>query len=341
MAKLTRILSIDGGGIRGILPGQILVELEKILQEKTQDPSARIADFFDMIAGTSTGGILTCLYLCPESAQSKRPKYSAQEAVDIYLERGDEIFDVSVWQRIRSAGGVRDEKFDAAELESALLDYMENTRLSHLLKPCLITSYNIEKRYPHFFTQHDALKKPSYDFFIKDVARATSAAPTYFEAARIQSLTQTVYALIDGGMFANNPALCAYAEARKITFRARSKQPTASQMAFLSLGTAEIKKPYPHKKAKNWGLVEWVRPVIDILMSGNADTVSYQLKQIYDAVGKPDQFLRIVPDLHEASPDMDDASAKNLSRLKEAGAKSALKYRKEMEKFADLLIRNA
>lgn len=341
MAKLTRILAIDGGGIRGILPGQILVELERILQKKTKNPSARIADFFDLIAGTSTGGILACLYLCPESPNSKRPKYSAEEAVNIYLERGDEIFDISFWQKIRSARGLRDEKFDAHELESALSDFMSNIRLSHLLKPCLVTSYNIEKRYPHFFTQHEAVKKPSYDYFVKDVARATSAAPTYFEAARIRSLTGATYALVDGGMFANNPSLCAYAEARNISFRNRAKKPTAKQMAIFSIGTAEIKKPYPYKKAKNWGLVEWVRPVIDILMSGNADTVSYQLKQIYDAVGKPEQYLRITPELHGASPDMDNATDKNLKLLKDAGTKSALKHRRKLEKFADLLIKNA
>lgn len=341
MPKLTRILSIDGGGIRGILPGQIIVALESILQKKTNNPSARIADFFDMIAGTSTGGILTCLYLCPESRNSKRPKYSAKEAVNIYLERGDEIFSISIWQKIRSAGGVTDEKFSAKQLENTLSDYMKTVRLSNLIKPCLLTSYNIEKRYPHFFTQHEAAKKPSYDFFIKDVARATSAAPTYFEAAYIKSLTGTGYPLVDGGMFANNPALCAYAEARNLTFRGRSKKPKASQMAILSLGTAEIKKPHIYKKAKNWGLVEWVRPVIDILMSGNADTVSYQLKQIYDAVEKPEQYLRIDPELHGASPDMDDASEKNLKRLQKAGVMSAATYRRKLEKFADLLIKNA
>jgi len=157
--KLTRILSIDGGGIRGILPGQVLVELERILQLNTQDANARIADYFDLLAGTSTGGILTCLSLCPESPQSSRPRFTAKQAVDLYLERGDEIFDVSIWKRIQSAGGLTDEKFDAKELERALRDYGGNVRLSQLLKPCLIPSYNIEKRYPHFFTQHDAVKK--------------------------------------------------------------------------------------------------------------------------------------------------------------------------------------
>lgn len=338
--KLTRILSIDGGGIRGILPGQILVELERILQLKTKDPNVRIADYFDFLAGTSTGGILTCLYLCPESPQSPRPRYTAKQTVDLYLERGDEIFDVSIWKKLQSAGGLTDEKFDQKELERALNDYLGTVKLSQLLKPCLMTSYNIEQRYPHFFTQHDAAKKPSYDFYARDVARATSAAPTYFETALVNSLTGTSYPLVDGGLFANNPALCAYAEVRSMKFPRRSQYPVLKEMAILSLATGEIKKPYAYAKAKDWGLVEWVRPVIDILMTANSDTVSYELGQMFDAVDKSAQYLRIVPDLGKASPEMDNATPQNLKALQEAGAQTAEAHRQALDAFADLLIRN-
>ena len=338
--KLTRILSIDGGGIRGILPGQILVELERILQVKSQDPNARLADYFDLFAGTSTGGILTCLYLCPESPRSSRPRYTAKQTVELYLERGDEIFDVSIWKQLQSAGGFIDEKFDAGALERALRDYGGNVRLSQLLKPCLITSYNIEKRYPHFFTQHDAAEKPSYDFYVREVARATSAAPTFFEAALVTSMTGTAYPLVDGGLFANNPALCAYAEARSMRFPKRSRYPVLKDMAILSLGTGEIKKPYAYANAKDWGFVEWVRPVIDILMTANSDTVQYELGQMFDAVGRSAQYLRIVPTLHNASPDMDNASSSNLKALQEAGVITAAANRQALEAFAELLIQN-
>lgn len=338
--KLTRILSIDGGGIRGILPGHVLVELERILQLKTQDANARIADYFDLFAGTSTGGILACLLLCPETSRSPRPRFTAKQTVDLYLERGDEIFDVSIWKTLHSVGGLTDEKFDERELERALHDYLGGVKLSQLLKPCLITSYNIEKRYPHFFTQHDAVNKPSYDFYVRDVARATSAAPTFFEAARVTSLTGTAYPLVDGGLVANNPALCAYAEARSMRFPKRSRYPTLKDMAILSLGTGEIKKSYPYEKAKDWGLVEWVRPVIDILMTANSDTVQYELAQMFDAVGRSAQYLRVIPTLHNASPDMDNASPANLKALQEAGTITAAAHRRRLEAFADLLIRN-
>ena len=103
-----RILSIDGGGIRGILPGQILISLEEKLKTKSGDPLARIGDYFDLVAGTSTGAILGAAYICPN--EEGRPKFSAQEAVNFYLEDGDEIFDVGFWRSIGTLGGVNDEK---------------------------------------------------------------------------------------------------------------------------------------------------------------------------------------------------------------------------------------
>ena len=338
-SKLTRILSIDGGGIRGIIPGQILVALEKKLQQLDNNPKGKIADYFDMIAGTSTGGILACIYLSPEKAGSKKPRFSAKEAVDLYLERGDEIFDISFWHKIKSAGGVMDEKYAADELEDALNDYMGELKLSELIKPCLVSSYDIKRRKAHFFTQHDA-NTNEHNYLVKEVARATSAAPTYFEVAKIKSLSNVTYPLIDGGVFVNNPTLCAYAEARKLKFDKFRQKPSAKNMLIFSLGTGTTSKPYYYQDAKDWGMVQWIKPIIDIMMSGVAETVVYQLKQIYDAVGTPEQYLRISPELGNANADMDDASMENLKALKVAGEKSAIKHDKDLTKLAEKLIEN-
>ena len=338
--KLTRILSIDGGGIRGIIPGQILVALEEKLKKLDKNPDARIADYFDLIAGTSTGGILTCIYLCPDKAHPGRPRFSAAEAVDLYLERGDEIFDITFWQKVKSGGGITDEKYSAVELEEALKDFMGDIKLSQLLKPTLITSYDIKRRKGHFFRSHIAKTNNSYDFLLREVSRSTSAAPTYFEVARAKAMDNIVYPLIDGGVFVNNPTMCAYSEARKLKFDDFRDRPTAADMMMLSLGTGTVEKPYYYKDAKDWGLVQWVQPIIDIMMSGVADTVDYQLSQIYDAVEKPKQYLRISPALGNANSAMDDASVKNLQALKEAGTENAIKFDKEITEFAKLLIAN-
>jgi len=147
--KKIRILSIDGGGIRGILPGVILSYIEDRLIEK-EGENARLCDYFDLMVGTSTGGILACTYLIPEKdgngKPTNRPKFTASQAVDIYLKRGGKIFEVSFMQKVKSKGGLADEKFSAKELEIALNDYYGETKLSELLKPCLITSYDIKAR---------------------------------------------------------------------------------------------------------------------------------------------------------------------------------------------------
>ncbi|MEW5819632.1 MAG: patatin-like phospholipase family protein [Cyanobacteriota bacterium] len=343
MAKYIRILSIDGGGIRGIIPAQILVKLESIIKEKTGNSDARLSDYFDLIAGTSTGGILACLYLTPD--KEGKSKFTAQKAADIYHNFGDNIFENSIFQNIKSLGGITDEKYPAENLEKALELSFEDTKLSDLLRPCLITAYDIENRRAVLFTHPEAKKegqKDLPDYYIKDVARATTAAPSYFECAKISDVNNEEIALIDGGVFAGNPALCAYAESRGIFKRPGgfNEKVTAKDMVILSLGTGIVKKPYPYQKAKDWGQIGWIKPVLDIFLTGQAETVDYQLREIYDAVGCPHQYLRIDPSLGEkVNPDMDDASMENIDTLHVIGFDTAEKDRKEdLEKFAALLL---
>jgi len=339
--KLIRILSIDGGGIRGIIPGQILVKLEQKLNEAEEkkgnkNPEARIADYFDLVAGSSTGGILTCALLCPQSGHALKSKFTAQQVVDLYLKYGKQIFKRRFKQKIRSLFGWTDEKFSAASLYNKLEEYFGETMLSELRKPCVITSYDIERRHGHFFAQHDAKKMPDYNFKVKDVARSTSAAPTYFECASIKSAEDVTCYLIDGGVFVNNPALCAYAEARQL-FKIGAKD-----MLILSLGTGSADKSFLYKKARNWGKIGWLRPLIDIMMSGAAEVVNFQLKQIYETVKAKGQYVRINPNLKDNAnikPEMDDVSDENITALKELGTITAEQCNKELDKVVSMLVR--
>jgi patatin-like phospholipase/acyl hydrolase len=232
-----------------------------------------------------------------------------------------------------TAQGTLDEKYPHEELEAALDDYFGKTRLSELLKPCLITSYDIERRQAHFFTQHDAKEKEGWDYLVKDAARATSAAPTYFECARVKSLTDIGYPLIDGGVFVNNPAICAYAEVHH-RFDVRAKD-----MAILSLGTGYENTPYDYNKAKDWGMIGWIKPLINIMMSGVSDVVDYQLREIYSAVKAPSQYLRINTKFPiTVNTDMDDASMENLHALKELGTETAQKFDAQLDEFVKYLV---
>ena len=333
---MIRILTIDGGGIRGILPGQILTKLEEIIQNKSGNASAKIGDYFDMIAGTSTGGILTAFLLCP--GFDGKAKYTAKEAVSTYIEQGGDIFEKSFGHSIVSAGGITDEKYQATNLENILREKLgADLWLSSLLKPCLITAYDIENRKATFFNQADAAL-PKNNFKVWEIARATSAAPTYFEAAQITSEEGKKFTLVDGGVFANNPALCAYAEARKYFTKILNKNISAKDIFMVSLGTGSIEKPYMYDSAKDWGVAQWIKPLVDIMMSGSSETIDFQLKHIFDSEDVPQQYIRIEPGMGASDQDMDSVSEVNLHALKLAGENSANRYKDKLEFIADELI---
>ena len=326
-----RILSIDGGGIRGIIPGQILVVLEKKLQAKTGNESARLGDYFDMVAGTSTGALLSAAYVCPDA--NGRPKYSAKEAVNFYLEDGDEIFDVGFWRSVTSARGLTDEKYSAKELERVMREAFGDIKLSELLKPTCFVSYDIRERIPVIFTQHDAAENGP-DFLVRDLLRGSTAAPTYFETARIYSLApnRKKHVLVDGGMVANDPTLCAYAEA--INFDGVNG---LKDMTIVSLGTGKELRKYSYSDVKDWGPLGWAKPSIDIALEGGPQMTDYYMKQMAETVENP-KYYRIQPKLYDASPDLDNASTGNLAALRDAGDRNAVEYDEMLDEIADALI---
>ncbi len=344
--KKIRILSVDGGGIRGIIPGTILMQLEKILQKLDNNSTHKLGDYFDMIAGTSTGGILCCIYLMPD--ENGQAKYSAEEALNLYIKNGHTIFDRTLLEKLTSAGGVIHEKYSDDPLYGLLTDYFGDVNLDKFIKPSLITSYDITDRKAVFFTSADARNDNMNNFKVRDVARATSAAPTYFSPAHILSLNGQLFTLVDGGMFANNPALCAYAEARKTEFSKvlndpeKKDKPTAEDMIIVSLGTGSVKKKYSYKDFEHAGEIKWLEPVIDILMSGNSETVAYQLTQMYLTLEMQYQhnYYRLEPGLKEACSEMDIATPENINNLYQAGLTYVHDNIKQLEEIAKTILDN-
>lgn len=340
--KKIRILSLDGGGIRGIITCIILRYIEEQLQ-KLDDPSAKLGDYFDLIAGSSTGGLIASILLVPNS--QKKAKYSIEKALELYAEKGEGIFNVSLWQNILNPFGVFDEKISEKELEKQLNEFFENLKLNEFIKPCLITSYDTENRKAKLFNTLDG-EDVVDNFYVKDICRATSAAPTYFEPAQIKSLYGQNYTLIDGGVYANNPTLCAYAEARKIAFSKVLKDelkpdyPTVNDLVIVSIGTGTILKPYTHNDLKNAGKIKWIQPLVDILLSANAETVDYQIQQMYQTLGVRNQlnYHRINPSLRNASSDMDKATKKNIEALIQAGLAYIDDNREELNTIVKKLI---
>jgi patatin-like phospholipase/acyl hydrolase len=323
MPEQLKILSLDGGGIRGVVSARLLAEVERRADRPT-------AELFDLVAGTSTGGIIALGVTAPGT--DGKPRYSAEELVELYAEHGDRIFSRSIWHRTRAFGNALDEKFSAGALEDVLNEYFGETTLAEALVDVLVTAYEIEIRAPWFFRSRLAREKPAeYDFPMTKVARATSAAPTYFEPLQLETDASPDYwALVDGGVFANNPAMCAVAEG----FDAYD----AEEVVVLSLGTGAQTRRIPYDEAKDWGLVGWARPILNVVFDGVSDTVDHQVRQICRTTEGIETYLRLDPRLDIGNDDLDDASQTNIHALK-LQAEQLIKDRsRDLDRFCSLLV---
>ncbi len=296
MNNPVKILSIDGGGIRGIIPAIVLAEIER----RTNRP---IASLFDLIAGTSTGGILALGLTVPKSPGG--PLYSAEQLVNLYQREGSRIFSRSPLRTVFAVDNLTWKKYSSTGIEQVLLEYFGDSRLRDAVTDVLIPCYELERRLPFFFRSTNARRRPDYDFPARDVARATSAAPSYFEPVRLPAGTHDKhYTLIDGGVFANNPAACALVEARTI-------HPNAAGYLAVSLGTGTLARTLPLTLARYWGTVRWAKPLLDVVFDGVSSTVDYQLHQLLP----PHHYYRFQTALNGHNHGLDNASKDNIKSL--------------------------
>ena len=301
MSEFVKVLAIDGGGIRGVIPAMILAEIE----QQTKTPAAEL---FDLVAGTSTGGILALGLVKPDDHGG--PEFSATDLCELYAREGKRIFDRSLWHRLLALDNLADEKYEATGLEAVLKEYFGDVQLSEAVTETLVTSYELETREPWFFARHKALDDPSNDFEMRFVARATSAAPTFFEPEELD-VTTPHGALVDGGLYANNPAMCAYVEAKKL-------HPDAEEFLVVSLGTGQLTRPIHYAEAKDWGLALWAKPILNVVFDGVSDTVDHQMKILCRDSDEGDpRYYRFQTELDIGSDDMDDVTATNFAALRQ------------------------
>lgn len=309
---MKRILSIDGGGIRGVIPALVLAEIE----DKTGRPTA---ENFDLIAGTSTGGILA-LGFSKDDGNGK-PQYPAKALADIYRKRGKEIFHRSLWKGVSSVGGIGDELYSHKGLENVLDDFFGDEPLGAGLTRTLVTTYDIQERRPLFLKSwkddHRAVK-------MKQAARATSAAPTYFEPA-LTPIGGSTHALVDGGVFINSPSVSAYVEALRIF-------PEETDFFVLSIGTGELIRPIEYQEARSWGKAGWLLPLLGCMFDGVSDAADYQMRRL---IGE--KYIRLQTSLSIGSDDMDNATQGNIENLKLEAKKLIRTHKAEMELIRQFL----
>jgi uncharacterized protein len=335
------ILSLDGGGLRGLIPIQALKYLEEVSGKKT-------VDCFDLIAGTSTGALIACGLVTPDKTGGS--KFTLQDIENTYFQRGKHIFEernalskfFHTWVK-----GIFFPEFNPNGLNKEL-EHLFNKegkiRLSDGIKPLLITAFDLNANRPEFFKTRyvhqilgDDANVPVYDrervvndasnALFYDMCRATSAAPTYLPAYKFNFDNRPLLC-VDGGVFMNNPSMAALVEMWKYFEYYRPGEKMEEENIYvLSIGTGKSKRRSvdSEKTAVYYGgKKNWVKPITDIMMIGPNAAADYQTREAltfnrFDENGKiissTVNYLRINIDLFEAYTDMTDSSDKTRNYL--------------------------
>ncbi|PON43968.1 Patatin-related protein [Parasponia andersonii] len=340
--NLVTILSVDGGGIRGIIPGVLLEYLESQLQARRIEldgKDARLADYFDMISGTSTGGLITAMLSAPN--KNNRPLYAAHEIVPFYLEHCPKIFPQSGGLFDFILDPIRDlaagPKYDGKYLHDTVRKILGNTRLHETLTNVIIPTFDIKKLQPVIFSSHQAKTvAPALDAHLSDICIATSAAPTYLPSHYFTNQDKdgktAEFDLIDGGMAANNPSLAAFSEITKQISKGNPdfgsiKALDCTRFLLITLGTGSNKteQKYNAKMSAEWGIVSWIyfngsTPIIDVFSEASADMVNYHNSVLFQAFSSEDNHLRIDDDTLKGDlASVDTATTENLNNLVKVG----------------------
>ena len=255
------ILSLDGGGIRGIITAVLLDRLN------THPETSDFLEGVDLIAGTSTGGII---------ALAIAKGASPAELVELYKNLGPSVFTDSLWDNIKDLGSVLGAQYDTEPLERELKAFLgETTTLGQLTKRVLVTTFDLDNLRPEPTRRtwkpklfHNIGQDNDGEALAYKVGLYTSAAPTYFP---------TVDGFIDGGVYANNPSMCALAQSQDE--RVYKNCPNLTDVVMLSLGTG-TSLTYQEGMNLDWGMGQWVRPLISILMDGVSGIADYQCKKL-------------------------------------------------------------
>lgn len=321
--QVIKILAIDGGGIRGIIPALILAEVER----RTNQP---IAKLFDLIAGSSTGGMVAMGLVTPNT--QKDIAYTAEEIALMYEQDGSTIFAQNVWRSFQTVGSINGSKYASHGMDEVLDRYFGEYELSDALADVLITSYEIQRRQPWFFRSHKARQSQHCNFKMRDVVRSTTAAPTFFEPAQVfHPEAEEFFALIDGSLQANNPSLCAYVEMK-------NKYPHA-EFLLLSIGTGDHLRPLKYEDARQWGLAGWSQHIMNIAFDASSSTVDYQLRHLIpSAPNGARRYYRMQGHLDGVNEELDDASPKNIIALKNLAKQIIQQHDRQFDELVEQLL---
>ncbi|MBP7175787.1 MAG: patatin-like phospholipase family protein [Thermoclostridium sp.] len=333
------ILSIDGGGVRGIIPSIFLGILKDMMENHGQKkPFHKV---FNLMAGTSTGGLISLALSAPLYKTPNGDLFAPEGGVvpqklpQLYETLADRVFPGNrqhVWRTMRQ---FYTSKYAAASFHTVLFELFGTCTVKNALTNLLLTSFDMKTMQPIFMKKRttEAGGETDPDFFMMDAALATTAVPTYFPPAHVIPVDDNAnYSLVDGGIFCINPAMSALTEARKIS--------PESEFILLSLGTGTQTEEYNTEAMNRWGFFNWIAPwlgvpLINAVGEGQRISTNHMLKR-YPGV----TLYRFDVQLDRGKGRIDDASPENLNYLRKKAQEMIQDNQPNMQEVLQALLTN-
>ncbi|PUZ67373.1 hypothetical protein GQ55_3G429400 [Panicum hallii var. hallii] len=313
------VLTIDGGGIRGLIPGTVLAFLEARLQE-LDGPAARLADYFDYIAGTSTGGLITAMLATP--GKDGRPLFSAEGINPFYLEHGPRIFPQRWSSLAAGVAAAWGPKYDGEYLRALIREKLGEKRVLDTLTNVVVPTFDVKLLQPIIFSTYDAMVTPSKNALLSDVCIGTSAAPTYLPAhyfwTKDANREQREFNLIDGGVAANYPTMVAMTiiteeimdrKEDAHQYLTKTLEENCGRFLMLSMGTGlrSEEEQYTAEACSRWGIIGWLRkrgmaPIMDVFMAASSDLVDIHVAAKFKLFRSESNYLRVQDNTRLAAP---------------------------------------
>lgn len=275
-----KILSLDGGGIRGYLSAKILANIEKLLNQAYNE-DINIGQRFDLIVGTSTGGIIACALAIGKSAEY---------ILNLYENLIPKVFEPV-------SKGILSPKYSNLILKNELKKVLEDNTLENVITDLCITSVDVENASPRFHKSgYFDRNSPRLNERLVDIALATSAAPTYFPLVNTKHSTN----ITDGGIVANNPSLVGLIDAMQ------SNDKNLDNIVLISIGTGEQPcMPYDVVKLKNAGKIDWILSIKEQTKIG----------KLFNGIKQKKSKLQLIKDFIFCKDNLFDTSGSPLIEL--------------------------
>lgn len=307
------ILSLDGGGLRGIIPVLILKHIEEKVKAATKS-RRQLINYFDLVAGTSTGALIACGITLGTGEDSETTAFNLEYIEDLYREKGKVIFPYKGWigeaWRNCPLSYLFNPQFSKRGLEKVLSEVFGERRLLDCVRPLLITTYNVATNEPFYFSTRRLLGdkdktmgedplKADLNYRLTEICRATSAGPTYLVPITLGAEPKMI--CVDGGVFQNNPTTPAVVDVLKYASYYKPDKPelTLDDIFVLSIGTGRYNEPIAQRKAFTSGKLGWLRPILDISLWGNSQAVDMHMKRLFRMKSGKKHYLRLNVDIKE------------------------------------------